>query len=559
MIKKKRHERILALLRSDGMIAIAQLARLMPEVSEVTLRRDVAELAEAGALKRTRGGATLPDAALLDPARARAPHPLAGLDAVILPPVPGPGSDALRHWITRRGIPFIAESAPQRGGCYLGPDNHEAGRELGRHAGRTLSGRARLKLLMLTQPELENTRARAGGFEAGLRESFGGALELVRVNSQGQFRIALRVAQDAMAAHPDIDAVFGVNDHAALGGLEAARRRGMEVAGFATGGERDDFVERMRDAARIWGVAALHPRRVGAMALDAVAAALRGTPLPEDIVTPFTIVTPDTLEAFAHRDRVLPDPVRRGSSLAGRRVGFMPHYPAHDWYRSLGQSLASRAEALGLELVVIPPHEGIAAEVARLRGEIAETAAAMVRDGETIILGTGEAVLQMAGALRRRAAEGGFAVTVVTNALDVLERLDGAAGIRTLLTAGEYQSADRCLVGPAIGALFERMRADRAFLAVAGLTPGFGASEQDERLALAGARLREAARQTVLLADQTVIGADALHRVGRAEEIHAVITDEGALSADRQALRALGIDVITAGEEAALPAGAARS
>ena len=34
----------------------------MPEVSRVTLRRDMAELAEAGALKRTHGGAILPDA-----------------------------------------------------------------------------------------------------------------------------------------------------------------------------------------------------------------------------------------------------------------------------------------------------------------------------------------------------------------------------------------------------------------------------------------------------------------------------------------------------------------
>jgi len=44
------------------------------------------------------------------------------------------------------------------------------------------------------------------------------------------------------------------------------------------------------------------------------------------------------------------------------------------------------------------------------------------------------------------------------------------------MTSGEYQAKDRCLVGPSLGALFETMRVDRAFLSVDGISARFGAS-----------------------------------------------------------------------------------
>jgi len=94
MIKDRRHQRILEILASEGSVEISELSRIMPEVSQVTLRRDITELAEAGALKRTHGGAVLPDRAILhalprDPAR-HVPG-VDDLDAVVLPPIIGRG------------------------------------------------------------------------------------------------------------------------------------------------------------------------------------------------------------------------------------------------------------------------------------------------------------------------------------------------------------------------------------------------------------------------------------------------------------------------------------
>ncbi|MEM0948903.1 MAG: substrate-binding domain-containing protein [Pseudomonadota bacterium] len=570
MIKKQRQKRILSILTAEGAVEIAELARIMPEVSRVTLRRDISELAEAGALRRTHGGAVLPDAVVLrHPAALAADQPdpqevfaVDGLDAVILPPIAGRGGDALRRHIARRGIPFLAESAPQDGGRYLGPDNWQAGYELGQLAGDDAKTAPTLRVLVVGHPELSNTRDRAAGFEAGLRATFGGDCEIVSVNGQGSYRVACRVVADAIASGAPFDSVFAVNDHSAIAAAETTEKAGTAVRIFATGGESPDFVARVSEGGPIRAVAAFFPDVVGTRAIDRIAATLIGHETTDDTPTPHRIVTARSLhQSFEQtsdgwqvsdtlRAELIGPTVPRPQIRA--RIGFMPHYPAHDWYRAMIASMQARAAEYGFGMVVSPPHHSIAAEVSRLRTVIAAAAAEGLVPGETILIGEGEATLCLAGEIRRIAFEN-YArlagLTVITNALDVLHRLDGAPGIKTVMTSGEYQSADRCLVGPSLGALFERVRADRAYLSVAGISTRFGASSMDERLALVGSRFVEASRQSVVLADHTQIGSDANHRVARIDDISQVITDDGAIPADRQSLRAAGVDVLVATQD----------
>lgn len=573
MIKRRRHIRILAVLRRDGVIDLNELARLMPEASKVTLRRDLAELAEAGALKRTHGGAVLPDAQILRPRMAPAnsdniagaPQEQDNLDAIILPPIPGRGGDALRRHFVRRAIPFIAESAPQPGGVYLGPDNFRAGYDLGLHAGRECEARE-TALLLVGHPELPNTRDRLKGFEAGFCEAFAGTVTAHRVNGQGSYKVALRVAQDALRTDEAISIAFGVNDHSALAAMEAAQRQGRSLSVYASGGESAGFVARLTEDDSLRAVAAFFPEVVGARAIDLTVTALSGSELPDVALTPHAIVTAGNIRDYYEKgddgwqlrpdstvmlldagcNAVLPDNRRRAC------VGFMPHFPAHDWYRVLVQSMRARAEAAGLNLAVSPPHKGIAVEISRLRRKIAETAAHRVAPGQTIIVGEGETGGFLADALRRIA----FAtpgringVTVITNAFDVLHKLEDAPDLRVVLTSGEYQKADRCLVGPSLGALFERMRADLAFLTVSGVSSEFGLSSDDERRALAGTRFCQAAQRVIAMADHTTMGVDANHRIAPAGEFHEVITDDGALPANRQKLRDTGTNVLIAGDE----------
>jgi DeoR/GlpR family transcriptional regulator of sugar metabolism len=571
MIKHRRQLRIVEILRAEGSIEVSELTRMMPEVSEVTLRRDIAELAEAGALKRTHGGAVLPDAMVLRPEKTgprlvtsqSVGSELEGLDAIILPPVSGRGAEALRYQIKRKKLPFLAESAEQAGGVYLGPDNLAAGLELGQFAGQSLKGPDHT-VLVIHQPDLANICDRADGFEAGLKETASAPVEFIRVNGQGSYRQAYRAALDALRSRPDISVVFGVNDHSALAGIEAAKSAGAVVKVFATGGENPEFVGRLAEDGPLCAISAFFPDVVGTRAIDLMADALAGRDLPERAITPHALLTASSLDDYYVRDsdgvwQLCSDcrsaligstsaevPKRRGT------IGFMPHFPAHDWYRIMIQSMTARAQDYGFQFRVTPPHKGIAAEVSRLRMQISQAAVDRIAPGQTVIIGDGEANLCLAETLRNSAMADPSAfgnVTVITNALDVLMRLEQVPSLKVILTSGEYQKADRCLVGPSLGALFERMRADLAFVSAAGLSAEFGISALDERVALANSRFVNAARRTVVLADSTAIGADANHRIARPGAFHEVITDDGALPADRQRLRAAGIDVLIAGEE----------
>lgn len=569
MIKEQRHARILSLLRQQGVVSMEELRRCMPGVAAVTLRRDLAQLDELGAIKRRHGGAVLSDEAIVRsngslPGAEMGPlaSDLDSLNAVILPPIAGRGSNVFRREIIRRAIPFIAESAAQEGGVYLGPDNFTAGVELGRlAAGEVADGP--VSMLVIGVAELPNTRERVAGFEAGLAEAGVRPTAIHRVNGQGSYRIGLRVAHDAFAADEAINLVFAVNDHAAIAGIEAAERLNRRVAVYSMGGESAAFMARLAEAGPLRAVGALFPEVVGRLGIDMAVLGILGQTL-SDTITPHAIITPRTLADYFEDGpegwRLKEDVLERLSSirlgfnaklLRSRRIGFLPHYPAHDWYRSMASAMLARCQAYGATLVVSPPHHGISAEIARLRREIAQTAVQLLRPGMVIALNDGQANIFLAEELRNIAArrpEQLQGVTIVTNSLDVLHALEDVAIIKVILTAGEYQKADRCLVGPSLGAIFEQVRPHLAFIAVDGATPGFGLSSLDERRALAARRLINAAEISIVLADSVALGSDANHRIAGISQIKSVLTDDGALPEDRQRFRSVGIDVLIAGE-----------
>ena len=114
-------------------------------------------------------------------------------------------------------------------------------------------------------------------------------------------------------------------------------------------------------------------------------------------------------------------PVKRGSTP--KIIGFVPHYPAHDWYRNMIRAMRERADAIGYELRVAAPQAGIAREIKALRTMIARSAAAKVEPGDIVAINGGEIGLMLADELSRSSD-----ITVVTNAIDIMERLDGVSG-----------------------------------------------------------------------------------------------------------------------------------
>lgn len=559
MIKTAREQRILDLLAKRSPLSVDDVRREIGFVSTISIRRDIARLAERGLLLRTHGGAAAKPEAEPD-GKLGVESGIESVDAIVLPPVGGRAADTLRLMAKRLGLPFLAESSPQPGGIYLGPDNFAAGSNLGVVAGELLSGKLEeAQILLVSLEDLPNTRARCDGFLAGFLKTFAGPVRHWRVNGQGSFRVSLQASLDVCETQPGVNVVFGVNDHSVLAALDAAARFGLQVAGFSVGVEGSRLLEALANGERLQACTALFPEIVGMRAVDVLADALGGAGLPEEVHTPHVVLTRANLNDFYVRgpngfalDLKAADRLGLPVSLAGRRpargakrtIGFVPHYPAHDWYRSMARAMEKRAAELGLQLRVSAPTAEIAREIGALRHLIASAAAQRIQPGDTVLVNAG--LLSMALA---EAMEDISGVTVVTNSFDVLMHLSGRTSSKVILTSGEYQAHDRCLVGPSLGALFETLRVDKAFLSVDGMAPQFGASMGDERLALAARRFVDASREVFVLADHSLVGFEANHRVAPPQRFHELITDSGSLPADRLAFAEAGLRVILADQD----------
>jgi DeoR/GlpR family transcriptional regulator of sugar metabolism len=561
MIAGEREATILELLQERGVISLQTLLARCPGVSAVTLRRDLARLEVQGKLQRTHGGAV--QVRRREPIAPAAPEEAQRLfDGLVLPPVSGRWAHTLRQQAMRRGMPFLAESAPQVGGVYLGPTNHAAARELGLRAGREHGARSSTaELLLVALEALPNTRERVEGFLAGFTETFPGKLIAHRVDGRGIFKEAMRQTMDAFRTRPTIDVVFGVNDHTILGALEVARQIGAPVVGYSVGGEGGALFDELARGGALRATLALFPEVVGRLAVDTICRRFAGEDLGEAVITPSEILTPETLADFYRRDgeqwRLRPEVLERmcegrlysGPSVAGRSIGFMLHYPSHEWYRNLAAAMRQRCAEFGVSFVARNAEDEVAEQLRGIRRVIGAAAAAAVRPRETLLIDGGECSRYFAEALKSTGRE----LTVVTNALAILEILVGTPGIKVLLTAGEYRASTRSLVGPSVGALLDTIRVDKAFVSPDGVSPAFGLSFEDERTALVCRRFCDVAREVIVLADHSVVGLESNVQAVRPKQFHTVFTDAGTLSSHRFDLSSAGLRVIVADEEDGTP------
>jgi DeoR/GlpR family transcriptional regulator of sugar metabolism len=243
-----------------------------------------------------------------------------------------------------------------------------------------------------------------------------------------------------------------------------------------------------------------------------------------------------------------------GPAIPGRSIGFMLHYPSHEWYRGLAAEMGRRAAEVGARFVARNAEDEVAEELRVIKRMIGRQVAAQIGPRESLLVDGGECSRFFAEAIR----DAGLEVSVYTNSLAVLEILATAKG-RVFLTAGEYEASTRTLVGPSVGSLLETIRVDRAIVSPDGVSRTFGLSFEDERAALVCRRFCNVAREVVVLADHGVVGLDSSVQAVRPDRPLTVVTDAGTLSAHRLELAGAGLQVIVADEDEPGPPPAAAS
>jgi DeoR/GlpR family transcriptional regulator of sugar metabolism len=222
-------------------------------------------------------------------------------------------------------------------------------------------------------------------------------------------------------------------------------------------------------------------------------------------------------------------------------IGYIHPYGSHEWYQNLCRAMRSYAGGHGISIEIIDASLDEEKEANALKRAIGQAAADLVREGETIILDSGETIIYLAQALRKR-----HRITVVTNSIPVLQVLTGSPGISLISSGGEVQHQTRSLVGDEAEHCFREVRADKVFIGAVGVSAAFGISNNNPTEAAVKRAMIDAGRNVFLLADYTKIGVESLVRVAPLESITCIITNAEISLRDRNAFMARGVDVCIA-------------
>jgi ribose transport system substrate-binding protein len=150
-----------------------------------------------------------------------------GADYIILNPVEPESATAIVELANDRNIPIITLDRSSSGGdvaSHIASDNVEGGRLICEWLGDKLGGEGQLAVLegiSGTSPELD----RDEGCNAAL-EAFPGIEEVASQPADWDREKGYTVTQNLLQANPALTAVFGRNDLAALGAVEALKQAG---------------------------------------------------------------------------------------------------------------------------------------------------------------------------------------------------------------------------------------------------------------------------------------------------------------------------------------------
>jgi ribose transport system substrate-binding protein len=218
------------------------------------------------------------------------------VDAIVIAPVNSNGIVSAIEEANRARIPVFTADIASDGGvvvAHVASDNRQGGRLLGAYVAKRLGGGG--NVVILDQPTVNSVRDRVAGFREALH-----AFPNIRILAspaveRGIRDVAKQKMDNLLATGQKIDAVFGTNDDCALGALaaiQAAGRTGMIVVGYDATPEARTAIGQ---GTALVADAVQDPVTIGRRTIEAVAARLRGEPVPATVPVPVGLVERDSL------------------------------------------------------------------------------------------------------------------------------------------------------------------------------------------------------------------------------------------------------------------------
>ena len=157
-----------------------------------------------------------------------------------------------------------------------------------------------------------------------------------------------------------------------------------------------------------------------------------------------------------------------------------------------------------------------------IKRRIAKKAAALVEEGETVLIESGSCCALLAEELANEQKD----VTIITNSVFVANFIRHAMHTKIVLLGGYYQPESQVVVGPMTRKCGEIFFSDKLFVGTDGFMPGFGFTGKDHLRSQTVMDLAEYARDIFILTDAEKFYHQGVLGLIRLEDVTGVFTDD---------------------------------
>ena len=171
---------------------------------------------------------------------------------------------------------------------------------------------------------------------------------------------------------------------------------------------------------------------------------------------------------------------------------------------------------------------------------IGRVAASLIQDAETVFLGSGTTVLQVAQNLINRK------ITVITNSLPVINLSAGRSNISTISLGGILRDSELSFIGHITETALSELRADRVIIGTRALSLEQGLTNDYLPETLTDRAILKIGKEVIIVADHSKCGAISTAFLAPLSAVHTLVTDRKTDSVFLRALKTQGIRVIVA-------------
>jgi len=180
-------------------------------------------------------------------------------------------------------------------------------------------------------------------------------------------------------------------------------------------------------------------------------------------------------------------------------------------------------------------------ENAEEKRRIGRAAADLVRDGETVFIGSGTTTLEVAHNLVDREN-----LTVITNALNIANVFAGKSNVTVIVVGGLLRHSELSMLGHIAEQTLQELHAAKAIMGMRAISIEHGLTSDYLLETMTDRAIIRAAPEVILVADHSKFGKVSTARVAPVTAVHKVVTDSSTHRDIVAGLKELGIEVIVA-------------